>query len=64
MSADEITQLVSNLGFPIVVAGILFWIMYKSSLMYNSTIDKMRETIDQNTKIMQEVLNHLKEGDK
>lgn len=64
MSVDEISQLVSNLGFPIVVAGVLFWLMYKNSLMFNNTIDKMRETIDENTKIIQEVLTHLKEGDK
>ena len=64
MSVDEISQLVSNLGFPIVVAGILFWLMYKNSVMYNDTIQKMRETIDKNTKIMQEVLDHLKDGGK
>ena len=64
MSADDITQLVSNLGFPIVVTGILFWLMYKNSLMYDNTIEKMRETIEENTKIIQEVLNHLKEGGK
>jgi len=64
MSADDITQLVSNLGFPIVVTGVLFWLMYKNSLMYDNTIEKMRETIEENTKIIQEVLNHLKEGDK
>lgn len=64
MNINDISQLVNNLGFPIVVAGILFWLMYKNSVMYNDTIQKMRETIDKNTKIMQEVLSHLKEGDK
>ena len=62
MSIDDISQLVNNLGFPIVVAGILFWLMYKNSVMYNNTIQKMRETSDKNTKIMQEVLDHLKDG--
>lgn len=64
MSIDDISQLVNNLGFPIVVTGVLFWLMYKNSVMYNDTIQKMRETIDKNTKIMREVLSHLKEGDK
>ena len=64
MNVDDISQLVSNLGFPIVVTGVLFWLLYKNSLMYNNTIDKMRETIDKNTKIIQEVLTHLKEGGK
>ena len=64
MSVDDISQLVNNLGFPIVVTGVLFWLMYKNSLMYNDTIQKMRETIDKNTQIMREVLSHLKEGDK
>lgn len=64
MNINDISQLVNNLGFPIVVAGILFWLMYKNSVMYNDTIQKMRETIDKNTQIMQEVLDHLKDGDK
>lgn len=64
MNINDISQLVNNLGFPIVVAGVLFWLMYKNSVMYNDTIQKMRETIDKNTQIMQEVLSHLKEGDK
>ena len=64
MTVNDISQLVSNLGFPIVVAGVLFWLMYKNSVMYNDTLQKMRETIDKNTKIMQEVLDHLKEGGK
>ena len=55
MTVNDISQLVSNLGFPIVVAGVLFWLMYKNSVMYNDTLQKMRETIDKNTKIMQEV---------
>lgn len=64
MNVDDISQLVSNLGFPIVVTGVLFWLMYKNSLMYNNTIQKMRETIDKNTQLIQEMLNQFKEGDK
>lgn len=63
MSVHDITLLVNSLGFPIVVAGVLFWILYKTSISYNGTIDKMRETIDKNTQIMQEMLDHLKNGD-
>ena len=64
MNVNEVSQLISNLGFPIVVAGVLFWLLYKNSVMYDNTIQKMRETIDKNTKIMQEVLDHLKDGGK
>lgn len=64
MNINDISQLVNNLGFPIVVAGVLFWLMYKNSVMYNTTIQKMRETIDKNTKLIQEMLDHLKEGGK
>lgn len=63
MNVNDITQLVSNLGFPIVVTGVLFWLLYKNSLMYNTTITKMRETIDKNTQLIQEMLNHLRNGD-
>lgn len=64
MNVNDISQLISNLGFPIVVAGVLFWLLYKNSLMYNETISKMRETIEKNTQLIQEVLNQFKEGDK
>ena len=64
MSVDDITNLISNVGFPIVVTGILFWLLYKNSLMYDNTIQKMRETIDKNTQLIQQMLNHMKGDDK
>lgn len=63
MDVHDITLLVNSLGFPIVVAGVLFWILYKTSMDYNATIDKMRETVDKNTQLIQEMLDHLKNGD-
>ena len=64
MSVDDITNLISNVGFPIVVTGILFWLLYKNSLMYDNTIQKMRETIDKNTQLIQKMLNNMKGDDK
>lgn len=64
MSVDDITNLISNVGFPIVVTGVLFWLLYKTSLMYDKTIQKMRETIDKNTQLIQEMLSHMKGDDK
>ena len=64
MNVHEITLLVNSLGFPIVAAGVLFWILYKTSMDYNATIDKMRETVDKNTQLIQEMLDHLKGDDK
>lgn len=63
MSVDEISQLVSNLGFPIVACAALFYMNLKTSESYNKTMENMRETINKNTETMQHILNHFKEGD-
>lgn len=64
MNVHDITLLVNSLGFPIVVAGVLFWVLYKTSMYYNETIDKMRETVDKNTQLIQEMLDHLRGDNK
>lgn len=64
MDSQTIMQLVSNLGFPIVVCIALFWLVIKVNENYNTTIDKLRETIDKNSKLIDDVLDELKERSK
>ena len=54
---NTLTEVISNLGFPIVCCGALFWYVVKHTEKQNDEIDKLAETVNQNT----EVLRDLKE---
>lgn len=56
----EIGSLVSTLGFPIVASGALFWLNLKTSETFAKSIEEMRKTIDENSRIISELLVNLK----
>ena len=62
MNVQDVTNLVSSLGFPIVACGALFWSNLKTSDRYNKTIDEMRKTIEDNTRVTEQLINKLSEG--
>ena len=55
MNYEIITEAVSNLGFPIVIAGILLYLLYKEQTKDDTYIDKMIEALNNNTAVMSEV---------
>lgn len=57
---QEIGSLISTLGFPIVASGALFWLNLKTSETYAKSMEEMRKTIDENSKIVSELLSNLK----
>lgn len=57
MDAQVIGQLIASLGFPIVAAAAMFWMVNKQEERHKSEIDGMRKTIEDNTN----VLSSLKE---
>lgn len=57
---QEIGTLISTLGFPIVASGALFWLNIKTSETYSKSIEEMRKTIEENSKIISELLSNLK----
>lgn len=57
---QEIGTLISTLGFPIVASGALFWLNIKTSETYSKSIEEMRKTIEENSKIVSELLSNLK----
>lgn len=59
MTANEIGSLISNLGFPIVVSGALFWLNIKTSDTYVKTIAEMRKTIEDNTRMIQSLIEKI-----
>ena len=56
----EIGSLISTLGFPIVASGALFWLNIKTSETFAKSIEEMRKTIEENSKIVSELLSNLK----
>lgn len=57
---SEIGSLISTLGFPIVASGALFWLNLKTSETYSKSIEEMRKTIEENSKIISQLLSTLK----
>ena len=54
---DEVVQIISNLGFPIAVVCALFWYMVKEQR-------ELRTVIDNNSKILLRILEHMKQEEK
>lgn len=59
MNMSEINTLISNLGFPIVACGALFWLNLKTSDTYVKTIAEMRKTIEDNTRMIQSLIDKM-----
>ena len=57
---QEISTLISTLGFPIVASGALFWLNIKTSETYSKSIEEMRKTIEENSEIISQLLSTLK----
>lgn len=59
MNVNDVTNLISNLGFPIVVSGALFWLNMKTSETYSKTIEEMRKTVEKNTTMVSSLIEKL-----
>ena len=47
MDVSEIITIINTVGFPIVVAGALFWYMTRESEMHKSEMQGMKEAIEE-----------------
>lgn len=56
MTVADITQLVTTVGFPIVSCVALFWYI-------NTTQKEMLDALDNNTNVIAQVLEHLRQED-
>lgn len=61
MDIQGIIELVTTLGFPIVVCGFLFYYMSKQGDQHHTTIKELGETIQGNTKVLAELYTLIKE---
>lgn len=63
MDVNTISTLISSVGFPIFTTIVLFYYIYKQQEKTNDTINKLSETINNNTKamlVLQTTVNELK----
>lgn len=64
MDVATVTQLVSNLGFPIVCVGVMFWMQNKEREAHASESERWTEVVKENTEALRdlkEVVSLLKE---
>lgn len=52
MDLNSITTIISSLGFPIAVCVYLFYSQQKQAEAHKEEIDKLRTTVENNTKVM------------
>lgn len=52
MDVQVIGQLIASLGFPIVAAAALFWMVNKNEERHKEEIGELRKTIEDNTSVL------------
>lgn len=59
MDANTVTQFISNVGFPIAACIVCFWYMDKQESRHKEETDKLADSINNNTAVMQGLLHKL-----
>lgn len=60
MDANTIIQIISSLGFPIVMCVALFWYMVKQRQAHQDEMEHLKDTIGENTKVLAELTTLIK----
>lgn len=60
MDIDSVTQVISNVGFPVAVCIALFFYMEKQNERHQQETDKLNETVQSNTKVLTELCTLIK----
>lgn len=60
MTANDIVNLVSTVGFPIVMCGVLLYYIMTINKKNDDTIKGLSDTIDQNSKVLTELTTLIK----
>lgn len=59
MDVGMVTQFISNVGFPIAACIVCFCYMDKQETRHKEETDKLADSINNNTAVMQELLRKL-----
>lgn len=57
MDIQEITQVISSVGFPIVACGALFWMINTTMKDLRDALTQLTKSIDQTNKLTEEAQN-------
>lgn len=60
INMDEVTSLISNVGFPIAVCVALFYFMMKQEDKHREETDRLNATVEANTKVLTELCTLIK----
>ena len=52
MDVQVIGQMIASLGFPIVAAAAMFWMVNKQEERHKAEMDGLRKTIEDNTNVL------------
>ena len=64
MDVNSIVQIVSNIGFPIACAVALFVAWQKDREAQMQALEKMRDTVENNTQVMLQLIDKINGGKK
>ena len=59
MDVNVITQIISNLGFPIACVVAMFWMLNKERDAHKAETAELSKAIENNTQVMTQVLDKL-----
>ena len=59
MDVNAMQAIIANLGYPIVVSGVLMWYINKKEQAHKEEIDKMSEAVNNNTRVLQKLIDKL-----
>lgn len=60
MDIQTITDLISNLGFPVAMCSALFYYMIKQNEKHEKEVEKLSETLNANTTVLTELTTLIK----
>lgn len=60
MNTNDITNLISTVGFPIVMCGVLLYYIMTINKKNDDTIKGLSDTINQNSKVLTELTTLIK----
>ena len=60
MTANDIMNLISTVGFPIVMCGVLLYYIMQINKKNDDTIKGLSDTINQNSKVLTELTTLIK----
>lgn len=60
MDITEVTQIISNVGFPIGMCLLVFYYMTKQDASHTEETEHLRGTLEENTKVLSELTTLIK----